>query len=94
MNLYSAVSSTNVHQKSKNFAGTCNTRAKKSRACAIDCARARSHARAQLLLVGMTLDGERDEAIDQRGIGETACGHIFEYMLIVVKPGMVLTSLR
>src|SRR6187401_2136301 len=51
------------------------TRARKKRARARSLARrARSHARSQLLLVGVTLDGERDEAIDQRGIRETACG--------------------
>ena len=48
----------------------------------------------ELLLLGVTFDRERDQAIEERGYGRPLASHIFEYMLIVVKPGMVFTSLR
>ena len=53
----------------------------------------RHHARAQALLLGVTLERELDQAIDQLGIATPVASHIFAYMLMVVKPGMVLISL-
>ena len=37
--------------------------------------------------------GELDQAIEQGGVGQPLAAHSFEYMLMVVKPGMVLISL-
>ena len=55
----------------------------------------RSHARPQLLLFRVPFDGEPDEPIEQRRVDDSPlASHIFEYMLIVVKPGIVFTSFR
>ena len=49
-------------------------------------------ARAELLLVGVPLERELDQAIEQRRVREPVASHSFGYMLIVVKPGIVLIS--